>query len=321
MVKKSCEKPAAAGAAKSTQAGLDIGTPKNVRQAVPQILQSATTPKTKTAARSALAALLHPAAGGDAAFEATVLIEEVCGGKFALLESPPTPGQWQKLLALGQKRIGGYPLQYIVGHWPFMGLELAVGEGVLIPRQDTETVVEAALAFWHKKNLKPHNILDLCSGSGAIAAACTRFFTAAKVTAVENSKEAFFYLRKNAEAYLYTPVEGDVFVYQNTLFENSVDMVVANPPYLTAAEMGELQQEVKSEPAAALFGGVDGLQFYRHIAKAYKPAIAKGGLLLFEIGAAQSPAVQAILAAEGYTGIFEGADLGGNPRYVGGTKG
>lgn len=267
-------------------------------------------------ARSVLAAFIAPAAGTDAVFEANVMLEEMCGIGYLLSPHAPNEDEWQRLCEMAAKRLSGFPLQYIIGHWPFMGLELEIGEGVLIPRQDTEDVCLAARELWRTLGDEPRVVLDLCAGSGAIAAAMKSFYPAAKVRAVENSSDAFVYLEKNAKTYSFEPVFANVFDYQNEVENGSLCMVISNPPYLTESEMQTLQTEVEHEPPSALFGGEDGLRFYRHIAAAYKEKLRKGGVLVFEVGYQQSQAVAEILTQAGYENATWGRDLAGNPRFV-----
>ena len=271
---------------------------------------------TLQAARASLKQLLTAAEIQTPALEANLLLEAATGRRM----EPPYEGalseeEWGRAFSFAKKRCEGFPIQYLLGRWPFMDFELAVGPGVLIPRQDTETVCEQAIALAKKMAAPPACILDLCSGSGAIALAMKRAFPAAQVTAVELSQEALFYLRLNGEGALLVK-QGDVFTYQSCLAAGSVQLLTANPPYLTEGEMACLQREVTFEPAMALAGGEDGLLFYRHIARAYRPALSPGGVLVFEIGALQRQAVEEICRREGYSAVGCKKDLAGNDRCV-----
>ena len=253
----------------------------------------------------------------DARFEADLLIEFVLGKKrIDIMGQNISDAEAQKLLQYAQQRKEGYPLQYILGRWYFFDMELLVGEGVLIPRQDTETVCEAA--FEVVNNIAEPMVMDLCSGSGCIALAVKKYCPHATVQAVEKSDEAYAYLTKNIE---YTglriaPIQADVLKLDKQLLKNSVDVIVSNPPYIHPALRGKLQTEVNHEPEMALFAEEDGLLFYRHIVKEYKYALKEKGYLVFEYGFDQQAAVKNILIEEGYTIIKEIIDLGGNPRGV-----
>ena len=162
-------------------------------------------------------------------------------------------------------------------------------------------------------------VLDLCAGTGCLGLGVKRFCPAAQVTSLEKSPAAYRYLEQNAHlspALTITPVQGDLFTYWQTLPEGQLDLIVSNPPYLTAAEMGELQPEVAQEPAMALEAGEDGLVFYRAIAEHYRKALRPGGALALEIGWQQREAVTALLAANGWTDIVCRKDFGGNDRCV-----
>ena len=252
----------------------------------------------------------------EAALEAGLLLELTTGR--AVYEQgglPLTDPQWTKALALAEKRCEGYPIQYLFGRWPFMNIELFVGPGALIPRQDTESVCEKAVELGKKMDPAPAHILDLCSGTGAIALAMKEAFPAAKVLAVEVSDEAMPYLIKNGKGKIGI-VQSDIFTFHTALPAGVFQLILANPPYLTQEEMGHLQREVACEPALALDGGEDGLQFYRHIAAAYRQALCPGGALVFEIGAQQRQQVEEICRLAGYRSTGWSTDLSGLDRCV-----
>ena len=194
----------------------------------------------------------------------------------------------------------------------------------MCPRSDTEIVCEAAAETLQGKQ-RPA-VLDLCAGSGCLGIGLRRFCPDAQVTALEKSPEALYYLRKNAEKALLekgiaAPAvqvrEGDVFAFQAQLAPESLDLIVSNPPYLTAEEMQHLQPEVAKEPAMALDGGEDGGVFYRHIAAAYGEKLKKGGWLVLEIGCRQQTQLREILAACGWAARVEcRRDYGGNDRVI-----
>lgn len=254
----------------------------------------------------------------DADFDAGELFRLVTGQDARLADRPLTAEQAAKLEALTARRATREPLQYLCGSWPFLDFELAVGPGVLCPRADTEVVAEAAAQML--AGVQAPKVLDLCAGTGCLGLGVKRFCPEADVTCVEKSPEAFRYLRKNAVSALKQgtarAVEGDLFTYWQGLPEGELDLIVSNPPYLTAAEMQQLQPEVAREPAMALEAGEDGLVFYRALAEHYQNALRPGGALALEIGWQQREAVTALLAANGWVDIACRKDYGGNDRCI-----
>ncbi len=254
----------------------------------------------------------------DADFDAGELFRLVTGQDARLADMPLTAEQAAKLEALTARRATREPLQYLCGSWPFLDFELAVGPGVLCPRADTEVVAEAAAQML--AGVQAPKVLDLCAGTGCLGLGVKRFCPEADVTCVEKSPEAFRYLKKNAASALKQgtarAVEGDLFTYWQGLPEGELDLIVSNPPYLTAAEMRQLQPEVAREPAMALEAGEDGLVFYRALAEHYQNALRPGGALALEIGWQQREAVTALLAANGWVDIACRKDYGGNDRCI-----
>lgn len=225
--------------------------------------------------------------------------------------------QLQKVLKMTEKRCSGYPLQYLLGEWSFYALDFKVGEGVLIPRQDTEALTELAEEYLKKCLPNKRRVLDLCAGSGCIGISLARF-CAAEVICIEKSKEAFCYLEENIKlngvSGLVTAVNADIF--EISLDELGMfDAIVSNPPYLTSLEMNSLQQEVKFEPKEALYGGEDGLTFYREIPKKYLDLLAGSGLLAMEIGYEQAFPVGEIFKSNGLEPQFK-KDLCGVDRVI-----
>ena len=254
----------------------------------------------------------------DADFDAQELFRLVTGQDVRLCENALSAEEAAKLEELTLRRSAREPLQYLCGSWQFLDLELAVGPGVLCPRGDTEVVAEAAAEML--RGVSVPKVLDLCAGTGCLGLGVKRFCPDAEVTSLEKSPEAFAYLRQNADHALrpqaVTPVMGDLFTYWETLPEGTLDLIVSNPPYLTAAEMQELQPEVAQEPAMALEAGEDGLVFYRAIAEHYQKALKPGGGLALEIGWQQREAVTALLEANGWVEIRCKKDFGGNDRCI-----
>lgn len=214
-----------------------------------------------------------------------------------------------------QLRIKGEPLQYILGEWEFMGLNFKVGEGVLIPRPETELLVEFAIDYL--KRMKNPIVFDLCSGSGCIAISVARFCPNATVYAVEKSDEAFEYLLRNIELNGTSnvhAVKGDVF---NTglLPDIIPDLILSNPPYIRSDEIKDLQAEVKKEPVMALDGGEDGYDFYRIIASDWIKRLKKGGMLAVECAEDQTELISDLFS-ENSTEVKPYKDYSGLPRGV-----
>lgn len=251
----------------------------------------------------------------DPEFEAAVLMEDIGGippvklKLFGNEEIPPERADAVENAA--QRRGEDCPLQYIIGSWDFYGRRFACGEGVLIPRPETELLCECVIKYFAKRN--PPRIVDLCSGTGCIAITLAKELAGASVTAVELYDEAFAYLNKNNAAFggCVSAVKGDALEPFGEF-----DCVVSNPPYVTAAEMSTLQKEVQREPKTALFGGEDGLGFYRAIAKNWFEHIVSGGFIAFEIGETQGSAVENILKENGYYGVSVWEDYSGLDRIV-----
>lgn len=208
------------------------------------------------------------------------------------------------------KRIKGTPLQYLIGKWSFYRYEFFVGEGVLIPRSDTEILVEEAL-----KEIKPYmKVADLCSGSGCIAITVSKE-TNAQVYALEKSAKAYEYLLKNIKLNdaSVTPILCDVLKYNEL---SDLDIIVSNPPYIKTDVIKTLSKEVKKEPIIALDGGEDGLFFYYEITKQWKDKLKKGGKIFFEIGYDQAQDVTEILKQNGFSDICVIKDYSKNDRVV-----
>lgn len=221
--------------------------------------------------------------------------------------------------ALCDRRISGEPLQYILGEWEFCGMKMFVGEGVLIPRQDTETLVEIVLNKYKKQD---SIIIDLCAGSGCIGLALEKLMGCKELYAVEKSEAAAKYLKKNAELHSskIKLVMGDVLETSALDKLPVADLIVCNPPYLTGEDMASLQKEVTFEPETALFGGEDGLDFYRTVTRLWKNKLAEGGMLIYEIGAGQEDEVMQIMVQHGFENVRCRADCCGIMRCVMGTK-
>ena len=255
----------------------------------------------------------------NAGFEARQLLEFAGIDRMRMLTEPNgevSEELGESVARLVEKRVSGYPLQYLLGEWEFYGLPFRVGEGVLIPRQDTEVLAEVSLDFLNALPESERVALDLCAGSGCIGITLAKL-ARARVTLVEKSDKAFAYLKENIALNevesLCNAVIGDVLDESADFGEFSV--IVSNPPYVTKAEMERLQREVRYEPEMALFGGDDGLDFYRRLIPQYTKSLKDGGLLAVEIGDSQERAVMEIFAQNGYAP--NGAkDSGGFCRVV-----
>lgn len=252
----------------------------------------------------------------EAATEAKLIVSQLAKTEPNRLGLSSAEIDKEQIDLITEKRREGIPLQYIFGKWWFYKSEFLVGEGVLIPRQDTELLVETGLELL--KDNKSPKICDLCSGSGCIAISLAKELPQAMVTAVEKYQGAYEYLVKNIDyndAQNVKPVMADVT--EKPFGE--YDLIVSNPPYIPDGDIKDLSREVLNEPHTALFGGEDGLFFYRIIAKNWKYALSHGGKLAFEVGIKEAEAVADILKAEGFVDISFKTDLIGIQRVVFGT--
>ena len=224
----------------------------------------------------------------------------------------------QQLNEMVQQRLTGYPLQYLLGEWEFFGLPFFVGEGVLIPRADTEVLVEEALNYVRSGM----DILDVCTGSGCILLSVLKLGEKKcrgilHGTGVDLSREALQVAEENAgrlqvEA---TFLHSDLFAE----VQEQYDMILSNPPYIEKAVVETLEEEVRiHEPRMALDGGEDGLDFYRKITAESVQYLRKGGRLLFEIGYDQGEAVSALMK-EHFAEVRVIQDLAGLDRVVSGV--
>ena len=207
----------------------------------------------------------------------------------------------------------GIPLQYITNNQEFMKLNFFVDENVLIPRADTEILVEEVISL---ANDDKNKILDVCTGSGAIAVSLAKYIKNSNVMALDISKEALKIAEKNAfnNNVNIKFIESDLFNY---LEENDFDIIVSNPPYIRENVINELSIEVKHEPKIALDGGKDGLDFYRKLSSESYKYLKEDGYLCLEIGYDQKNEVIGILKNEKkYKNIYSKKDLFGNDRII-----
>lgn len=260
----------------------------------------------------------------DARFDALCIFQDMLNEMHPLFlpSEPVEESAENKIRELTEKRCSGYPLQYLLGQWEFFGFPVKVGEGVLIPRPDTETLVEQIIDICKKNHLESPEIADLCSGSGCIAIALKKHIPGAKVYAAELSDEALVYLRQNVSVNNadIEIIQGDVLDENFSRRFSGLDIIVSNPPYLTGEEMQSLQTEVSYEPEKALYGGTDGLDFYRRMTALWKDSLKTGGWLAYEFGMGQHDAVKEILENNSFTDIELRIDGGGIIRTAAGRK-
>ncbi len=250
----------------------------------------------------------------DYEIDAGYLMEYVTGMNYAgyfLHKNDSMPiEQYEKYREVVQKRKMRIPLQHITGEQEFMGLMFRVSSDVLVPRQDTETLVEHVLPY-----VKGKSVLDMCTGSGCIAVSLKKLGDAAVCEAADLSEKAL-----KIASYNIAHNNVEVTLIQSDMFENihkKYDMIVSNPPYIPKKVIEELEPEVKEhEPYMALEGGDDGLSFYRILSKEAKNYLRESGRLVMEIGYDQAQAVTDLLIQEGYQNVEVIKDLSGNDRVV-----
>ncbi len=262
-----------------------------------------------------LTKVLEDAGVEDAAFDASLLIEHFCGVSRALvLAEPEKIYDDPALSSAAARRAAHYPLQYLLGEWSFMGLSFEVNESVLIPRADTEGLAEDAI------RLLPENgrFLDLCTGSGCIAAAVLACRPDARAVAADLSPDAVRVAERNLEqlglsdrCHLVTAdAAEDAWAGDETF-----DLITVNPPYVAETERETLAPELAWEPSVALFAGEDGLDLYRAILPLWGRHLNPGGVLLAEHGAGQRAALLELAESTGW--MAEGrADLAGRDRWM-----
>ena len=254
---------------------------------------------------------------GEAQLDARLLLEEVCGTDHNTLlchgdreVSEAEEEQYRKAL---EQRAVHVPLQHLLGYQDFMGLRFQVNEHVLIPRQDTEILVEEAMRYLHDGM----RILDLCTGSGCILLSLLHYSNDCEGTGVDISKEALQVAALNAEL---LGIKADFL--KSDLYEKvtgKFDLLVSNPPYIERKVIPTLMEEVREyDPYLALDGGEDGLDFYRRIIGGAQDYLKRGGQILMEIGSGQAQAVSELLREAGFKEIDVCRDFAGLDRVVSG---
>lgn len=254
---------------------------------------------------------------GEAQLDARLLLEEVCGTDHNTLlchgdreVSEAEEEQYRKAL---EQRAVHVPLQHLLGYQDFMGLRFQVNEYVLIPRQDTEILVEEAMRYLHDGM----RILDLCTGSGCILLSLLHYSNDCEGVGVDISQEALQVAAQNAEL---LGIKADFL--KSDLYEKvtgKFDFLVSNPPYIERKVIPTLMEEVREyDPYIALDGGEDGLDFYRRIIGGAQDYLKRGGQILMEIGSGQAKAVSELLREAGFKEIDVCRDFAGLDRVVSG---
>lgn len=259
----------------------------------------------------------------EAALDARLLLEAVCGtDRNDLLvhgEQPVAPEAEEKYLNWIRQRAEHIPLQQLTGEQGFMGLAFSVNEHVLIPRQDTEILVEEVLKELHDGM----RVLDMCTGSGCILLSLLHYSNDCEGLGVDLSAEALEVAGRNVLKVLTPEKAEHAHFLQSDLFEKvegKFEIIVSNPPYIASAEVEKLMPEVRDhEPRMALDGTEDGLYFYRRIIEEAGKHLVSSGMLFFEIGYDQGQAVSELMRTEGYCDVQVVQDYAGLDRVVFGT--
>lgn len=256
----------------------------------------------------------------EAALDARLLLEEVCGTDRNYLlvhgNEPVTEDQYECYVNYIERRRHHIPLQHILGYQEFMGLHFAVTQDVLIPRQDTETLVEEVMRNLHDGM----HILDMCTGSGCILLSILKYSNDCVGVGVDLSEKALTVAKENARA-----LGLNAEFIQSDLFENvsgKYEIIVSNPPYIPSRVIPTLMEEVREhDPWMALDGKEDGLYFYREIIRQAGEYLYPGGMLFFEIGCEQAADVSRYMKEAGYREVAVCKDLSGLDRVVSGIYG
>ena len=259
----------------------------------------------------------------EAALDARLLLEAVCGTDSNDLlvhgEQPVAPEAEEKYLNWIRQRAEHIPLQQLTGEQGFMGLTFSVNEHVLIPRQDTEILVEEVLKELHDGM----RVLDMCTGSGCILLSLLHYSNDCEGLGVDLSAEALEVAGRNVLKVLTPEKAEHAHFLQSDLFEKvegKFEIIVSNPPYIASAEVEKLMPEVRDhEPRMALDGTEDGLYFYRRIIEEAGKHLVSSGMLFFEIGYDQGQAVSELMRTEGYCDVQVVQDYAGLDRVVFGT--
>ncbi len=255
--------------------------------------------------------------------ESALIVAYAAGKSYAKLMADlrlyASPEIEARVEELARRRLAGEPAAYITGSWNFCGLELTVSKDVLIPRSDTETLVEAALKLSGKSDSELR-ILDLCTGSGCVGIALAHFFPRSRVVLADSSAAALRVARENVQrcglGARALCVEADVLTLPSA-YLGSFDLIVSNPPYIPSPEIEALDTSVRDyEPRLALDGGDDGLRFYRAILGGWKGLLRQSGWMLFEVGETQADEVEKLMRLAGLRSLCRTKDSAGYDRVV-----
>lgn len=255
--------------------------------------------------------------------EAALLVAHAAGKSYAKLMADlrlyTSQEVEERAQALAQRRLAGEPAAYIIGSWSFCGLDLTVNESVLIPRSDTEVLVETALDLSGKSD-SSLRILDLCTGSGCVGIALARFLPDSRVVLADVSPAALRVATENVRrcglGTRALAVEADA-LHSPSPRLGSFDLIVCNPPYIPAREIPTLDASVREhEPLLALDGGEDGLRFYRAILGGWKSLLRQSGWLCFEVGETQADEVERLMRLAGLRSLGRAKDSAGYDRVV-----
>lgn len=256
--------------------------------------------------------------------EARLLVAHAAGKTMEKLTADmnlyPSSAMGEKVHGLIERRLAGEPIAYVTGSWEFYGLPLVVDRSTLIPRMDTEVLVDTALNILRSRGKMDARVLDLCTGSGCIACAIANALPASRVVAADIDPRCVSVCRRNVLLNNLSPrvtsIDADA-ASTPPLLIGSFDMIVCNPPYIATAEIDTLDVSVRDyEPRKALDGGEDGLYFYREIIRRWKTVIRDGGYIVFEVGETQSGEVQKLLRLASFKDVGCEKDTAGIERVV-----
>ncbi len=253
--------------------------------------------------------------------EARWIFESVfeCGREYLIFNAGNTADEKKSAEFIDkiQKRASGIPVQYVIGSWDFYGESFTVGEGVLIPRPETEMLVDFALE--HLSGMSSPVVLDLCAGSGCIGLSVAKNRPDARVILIEKSSDAFSYLEKNRNSLgcdNATLICGDILEGFDAFDIPKPDLILSNPPYIESADIESLQSEVHYEPLMALDGGDDGYVFYNAIAEKW---LADCGAVAVECGEGQAERIKTLFS-DMFADVYSVKDFNGIDRIVIGRK-
>ncbi|WP_420265239.1 peptide chain release factor N(5)-glutamine methyltransferase [Candidatus Magnetominusculus dajiuhuensis] len=234
-----------------------------------------------------------------------------------LIEISNEASSASKLDSMIARRLARQPFQYIAGETEFLGLSLAVGTGVLIPRPETELLVEIVTGIIKVKHKPTLNVLDLCTGSGCIALALAKQFPTSVVHAVDISEIAIRYAAANAATNNINNITFHTGSLYGPVQTHTFDVIVSNPPYIKTFDIALLEPEIRLyEPVEALDGGQDGLHFYKKIITGAAGRLSEGGIMAFELGDTLAAAVMEIASEAGYSKLTLKSDYSSTERFL-----